>query len=122
MIRDVDQQTLVVTKGSNLCLLLIPLSKWNESLESDFLNVMSDNDYGDMMQALHSWSNTCQLDNQNRVRIPKELLSWAGIDKKVTIAGVKGKMEIWEPESFKDHLRQIDYDPHDVAKQLFSRI
>ncbi len=122
MIQEADNRTLVATKGSNLCLLLIPLTKWNESLDNDFLNVMSDDDYGEMMQALHSWSITCQIDNQHRVRIPGDLLKWAGIEKKVTIAGVRGKMEIWEPESFKDHLRQIDYDPHDVAKQLFSRI
>ncbi|MBT3232863.1 MAG: hypothetical protein HN356_08610 [Calditrichaeota bacterium] len=122
MIQEIDNKTLVATKGSNLCLLLIPLSKWNMSLDNDFLNVMSDGDYGEMMQALHSWSITCPIDNQHRVRIPGELLEWAGIEKKVTIAGVRGKMEIWEPESFKDHLRQIDYDPHDVAKQLFSRI
>ena len=42
----------------------------------------------------------CELDSQNRIRIPQRLIDWAGLGTRLTILGVGAHWEIWNEENW----------------------
>ena len=37
-----------------------------------------------------------QIDGQGRIRIPAELVAWAGLEKEVALVGVRDHLELWD--------------------------
>ena len=67
------------------------------------------------------WSDEVSLDSQNRISLPKRLIEFAGIDKKVLIMGMVDKIEFWNPETFEESINNFGESYEDVAKFVMTK-
>ena len=60
-----------------------------------------------------------ELDNSGRFLIPKQMLNYARLEKDVIVVGMGNKVELWNPELYKEQLydNQNEFSEH-VQKYL----
>ena len=81
-------------------LWLYPLPEW-ELIETK-LAALSDFDLQSRRtkQMMRGYASDCQLDNQGRILLPKELREYAGITRQAVVLGQGNKFEMWDEESW----------------------
>jgi MraZ protein len=97
--------TFVLTRGVDKCIVAYPMNEWR-IYEARFamLNQYSEQDRF-FLRMILSWSEEVEMDAQQRLSLPKRLVEFAGIDKKVTIVGMIDHIEFWKPEEFDAYLQ-----------------
>jgi len=55
-----------------------------------------------------------ELDNSGRFLIPKQMLNYAQLEKQVVVVGMGNKVELWNPELYKEQLydNQNEFSDH----------
>jgi MraZ protein len=59
-----------------------------------------------------------ELDKQGRVILPDYLRSYAELDKKVVVAGVSDRLEIWDSTAWKQYRDETEKSSSDIAETL----
>lgn len=60
----------------------------------------------------------CELDKQGRIIVPEYLRTFAGIQKKVVIAGLFNRLEIWDETLWQQYKGNFEKDSADIAEAL----
>tara|TARA_B100001540_G_C15646957_1_gene569291 strand:- start:388 stop:852 length:465 start_codon:yes stop_codon:yes gene_type:complete len=116
----VNDNTFVLTRGFDQCLILYPLDEWKKvegqlgSLSS--IKVRHRNFVRSIVRcAIH-----VKYDSQGRIAIPENLLQYAKIDTNVSVIGMIKKIEIWSPELLSNNGPDdlIDGDYEDLANEI----
>ena len=118
----VNDQTFILTRGFDQCLLLYPLNEWQE-VESQLSHLSSiRNRDRDFVRSITRYATPVQYDGQGRVQIPETLISYSGISKDITVIGMIKKIELWNPETLnkRDQLDAgvADKDFDDLANEI----
>ena len=71
-----------------------------------------------MKRFVFAGATVAELDKQGRVLIPPHLVTHAGIEKDVVLAGVHDRIEIWDTSEWASHLKAIEGSAGDVAERL----
>ena len=116
----VNNNTFVLTRGFDQCLILYPLDEWKKvegqlgSLSS--IKVRHRNFVRSIVRcAIH-----VKYDSQGRIAIPDNLLQYAKIDSNVAVIGMIKKIEIWSPNLLNNNGSDdlIDGDYEDLANEI----
>jgi len=116
----VNDNTFVLTRGFDQCLILYPLDEWKKvegqlgSLSS--IKVRHRNFVRSIVRcAIH-----VKYDSQGRIAIPENLLQYAKIDGNVAVIGMIKKIEIWSPDFLNNNGSDdlIDGDYEDLANEI----
>jgi MraZ protein len=109
---------VVLARGIERNVDVYPSESWHEKTariaELDSLN----REARDMKRYVFAGAAVAELDRQGRVLIPPHLAEHAGIEKDVVVIGVHDHCEIWDRESWTEHLRAIEGSAGDVAERL----
>ena len=92
---------LVLIKGLDGCIFLLPLSTWakfRSPLDADDFH--SDRQARWFLRDLLRDGGVQQPDSQGRIQINKGLLEFAGIRDKAVIYGNDNRIEVWSPKAF----------------------
>lgn len=95
------ENNLVITLNPlDRSLWLYPLPEWD--LIEDKLATLSDFDKQSRRtkQMMRGYATDCQLDNQGRILIPKELRAYAELGRPAVILGQGNKFEIWNEKAW----------------------
>jgi len=112
--------TFVVTRGFEKCIYAYPLDEWKKK-EQSFENLSEyDEKSRYFLRTLLRYSEDVKIDGQQRIAIPKELVEFANIDKKVTIAGVMNHLEFWDPDEYEKYMTSHDIAYEDIAEKVMS--
>ncbi len=107
--------TFTVTRGQETCIVAYPLDEWKK-YEEKFENLNQyDKKNRFFLRMILMWSEEVSLDAQQRIGIPKKLLEYAGIDKKVLIVGVGDHIELWDPDAYEKYIEGFDESYEDIA-------
>jgi len=89
---------LMVTKGLDDCLYLLPMREW-ERLVSKIEEMPSGSEATRRFSRIF-FANASHLvpDGQGRILVPPRLREMAGLKKEVVVVGLSNKAEIWDPE------------------------
>lgn len=85
------------------CLVLYPMDEWerqNKIIRSK-LNPYN-KDHSRVLRGFYRGTAEISLDGNNRMLIPRSLLSKVGIEREVILAGQNGKIEIWTTECWEN--------------------
>jgi len=109
----------VITRGFERCLYVYPQDEW-EKLEQ-FVRSLSflDARHRFYSRTLFEMASDSRLDNQYRLTIPPELLSFADIKDEVLIIGVLDRIEMWNPAVYDEYKRNQPDTYETVAEQVF---
>ncbi|CAN5301472.1 division/cell wall cluster transcriptional repressor MraZ [soil metagenome] len=94
------------------CLELYPMKEWNTlMLEINGLNrfIKKNNDF---IRKFTAGVKTVEVDTNGRLLIPKDLVSFAGIDKEIVLAAAVNIIEIWDKDKYE---ASVDVEADDFA-------
>lgn len=91
------KDTFIVKKDIyEACLTLYSLDEWQRQVELIRKNLNPYNrEHNAFLRGFYKGTAEVELDNANRLLVPKRLLSEAEIDKEVILVGQDGKIEMW---------------------------
>lgn len=106
--RDALVDGMFLTQGLEGCLWLFPTARWeqiNDRLESTDLTATNSR----LLERLIYPGVETALDRQGRIPIPQSLREFAELEPSspVMVLGVKDRIELWKPESWRAHSREI---------------
>ena len=106
LLESCDGQSIVTIDTENPCLLIYPLSIWEE-YEPKLLG-LSDLDpvYRRMQRLMIGHATEVKLDSAGRVLLPAPLRKKVGLGKQVVLVGQGRKMELWDEQQW-EKLRDI---------------
>ena len=117
--REKLQNEFVIARGIEKCLYVYTLEDWNKLVQK--LNTLSftKKDTRIFIRAFFSGATTCETDMQGRATIPSSLISYASINKEITIIGASDHIEIWDKDMFDTFLMENEDNLSNIAENLF---
>ena len=113
---------LICTRGMEGCILVYPLNEWEKFTKGlSRLNVF-DPKKRFFMREFMKYVNECELDSQNRILIPAQLVEHAKLENEVIIIGMLDKLEIWNPKLYEEYESKQEITYEEVAKTLSEEI
>ncbi len=113
---------LILTRGLDDCLLVYPLDEW-EKVKTGFMRFSQFiKDERAFMREILYYVNECELDSQNRILIPQQLMDFAKLKKEVVVLGLLDKMEIWDPEIKVNYDKSITESYEEIAEKVSDKI
>lgn len=111
---------IVVTRGLDNSLFLYDLNEWKKlatKLASLPISTANTRAFSRLMLA---GAMDCDVDKQGRIIIPGYLKDFAKISKKVIVAGLYNRIEIWSEELWTAYKAQTEAASNQIAEQLGS--
>jgi len=106
-------EELVIRKGFEPCLILYPVVEFKKVFSKiSGLNEFNE-EYRKLQRNFLSGVVTVELDNNGRFLIPKNMLSYAQLEKEAVLVGTGNKVEVWNPTVYEKY--QIT-DPGELSK------
>jgi len=110
---DAEVQELVIRRGFEPCLILYPMVEFKKV----FSKISSLSEFNEENRKLQrnflSGVVTVELDGSGRFLIPKNMLTYAQLDKDVLLVGLGTKVEAWNRELYEKHLIK---EPSELSK------
>ena len=108
-----EGQELVIRRGFEQCLIIYPMVEFKKVFSKiSGLNEFNE-EYRKLQRNFLAGVVTVELDSNGRFLIPKNMLTYAQVDKDAMLVGTGNKVEIWNPKIYERHLIQ---DPSELSK------
>jgi MraZ protein len=112
--------TIVMTKGLSSCIDLYPLDEWQKIEEKLLkLNQFQPDDLR-FIRMFVQYAHEDVMDAQSRILIPQMLIEYAQIEKEVLIIGALRKIEVWNPKTYDDYLKQSPMTYEEIAAKVMN--
>ncbi len=108
-----ESQELVIRRGFEPCLIVYPMVEFKKVFSKISGLSEFNEEYRKLQRNFLSGVVTVELDGNGRFLIPKNMLTYAQIDKDAMLVGTGSKVEIWNPTIYEKHLIR---DPGELSK------
>lgn len=99
-----DVQEVVIRRGFEPCLVLYPMVEFKKVFARiSGLNEFNE-EYRTLQRNFFSGTATVELDANGRFLIPRNMLTYAGLEREAVLVGMGNKVEIWNPAHYEKHL------------------
>ncbi len=109
---------VVVTRGLDSCLFIFTIVEWEKLAEKLGNLPMGQQDTRGFVRLLLSGASEVELDQLGRVLVPDYLKQYAGLNKKVVIAGLFNRLEIWDEVTWNGYKGNIEKQSDRIAEKL----
>ena len=116
--RNLLKKGAVVTKGLDNCLFLYPKEKWEEMAQKFAELPISQSKARAFARHLLAGAVQVEFDNQGRITLPDYLRQFAGLKKKVIVAGLYDRLEIWDETNWNKYKKDAEKDSSNIAEAL----
>ncbi len=108
----------VITRGLDNCLFLYPVREWEKLAKNIAKMPIAGSDARGFARVMLAGAMEVSLDNLGRILIPDYLKQYAGLKKKVIIAGLYNRIEIWDEEKWKFYKQRVENEVGNIAERL----
>ncbi len=108
----------VVTRGLDSCLFLYPQKDWETLAEKLSKLPISKANTRAFARLMLAGAMDCEVDRQGRIILPDYLRKYAGVKKRVVIAGLYNRLELWDEEAWNKYKTGKEKDSGDIAEAL----
>lgn len=112
------EEGAVVTRGLDNCLFLYTSKEWNTLAEKISALPISQANTRAFSRLMLAGAMDVQVDKQGRIILPDYLRSYASLKKKVVVAGLYNRLEIWDEGAWEDYKSHTEEESGDIAEQL----
>ena len=116
--RSVLSKGAILTRGIDGCLFLYPQKQWNELAEKLSKLPLSQVNARSLARVMIAGAMDVKLDSLGRILIPDYLKDYAKLDKKVVIAGLYDRIEIWNEENWQKYGATTGTQVENIAEGL----
>ena len=114
-------ETFTLTRGKEACIEAYPLDEWRKH-ETRYATLdQSDPKNRYLLRMVLMWSEEVTFDSTHRLMLPKKLIDFAGIDKKVAIVGVGDHIEFWAPEKYEEYLAGFEDSYEKIVAEVMPK-
>lgn len=100
----------VITRGLDGCLFLFPASSWKKLSNTLASLPLTNPSARNFIRLLVQNAAPVEFDAQGRTLIPPFLRDQAKLKKQVVVAGALTRLEIWDADSYHEHLELLEKD------------
>ncbi len=108
----------VVTRGLDNCLFLYPKKEWKKIAEKYANLPVSQAKARAFARLMLAGAMEVDFDNQGRITLPEYLRKFASFKKKIIIAGLFDRLEIWDEENWEKYKNNAEKESNDIAESL----
>lgn len=108
----------VVTRGLDNCLFLYPKAEWMKLAEKLASLPISQGNSRAFARLMLAGAMDVEVDGQGRVVLPEYLKQFAGMKKKVIVAGLFNRIEVWDELGWKKYKSQTEKDSNKIAEGM----
>jgi len=108
-----EPQEMAIRRGFESCLLLYPMVEFKKVFSKISGLSEFNEEYRSLQRNFLSGVVTVELDGSGRILIPKNMLSYAHIEKDVLLVGLGTKVEVWNRDLYEKHLIK---EPSELSK------
>lgn len=109
---------VVLTRGLDQCLFVYSMKEWDKLAKKLSLLPLSQAHARGFARLMLAGAMDVALDNLGRILIPDYLKKYACLKKKVIIAGLYNRVEIWDEAKWEDYKRKTETAVGDIAERL----
>jgi MraZ protein len=95
---------LVVRRGFEPCLIIYPMVEFKKVFSKISGLSEFNEEYRKLQRNFFSGTATVELDSNGRFVIPRNMLSYAQLEKDLTLVGMGNKVEVGNPSIYEKHL------------------
>jgi len=108
----------VVTRGLDNCLFLYPQKDWEDLADKLSKLPISKANTRAFARLMLAGAMDCEIDRQGRIVLPDYLRKYATMKKKVVVAGLYNRLEIWDESSWEKYKLGTEKRGSDIAEAL----
>jgi MraZ protein len=108
----------IVTKGIDGCLFMYSEKAWKELAEKIAKLPFSQSNARSFSRIMLAGAMDVLIDSNGRILIPDYLKEYAGLDKKVVVAGLYNRIEVWDEDKWDKYNKENTDRIDDVAEGL----
>lgn len=108
----------ILTRGLDNCLFFYPVEEWQGLAQKLSQLSMGQANTRSFVRLLLSGAIEVEFDNLGRILIPDYLKNYANLKKKVVVAGVFNRLEIWDEENWRKYKEEIEKNTDAIAEKL----
>lgn len=108
----------VITRGLDNCLFLYPFDEWKKQAKKLSQLSIYQADARGFSRVILAGAMEVNLDQLGRILIPDYLRDYAALGKKVVIAGLYNRVEIWDEKKWRDYKKKTEKTVGDMAERL----
>ncbi len=108
----------VVTRGLDNSLFLYSLPEWEKLAEKLASLPISKANTRAFSRLMLAGAMDCEIDKAGRITLPDYLKDFAKINKKIVVAGLYTRLEIWSDELWQKYKKATEKDSVEIAEQL----
>lgn len=108
----------VITRGLDHCLFLYPMKAWEELAGKISKLPLSQADARGFGRLMLAGAMEVSFDALGRILVPDYLKEYAGLGKKVVVAGVSDRLEIWDEKKWAQYKEKMEENEGDIAERL----
>ncbi|MEK7558218.1 MAG: division/cell wall cluster transcriptional repressor MraZ [Patescibacteria group bacterium] len=109
---------VVITNGLDKCLFIYTMPQWEKLAQKLSELSLGRGDTRGFSRFMLASAYEAEVDLLGRVLIPDSLKEFAELKQKVVIAGVYGRIEIWNEKSWQKYKANIGKGADDMAEKL----
>jgi MraZ protein len=102
--------SIVLTRGVDRCLYLYPRKAWEKVAARYAEDVNGNAARRGLARLFLAGSFDTEVDTGGRVLVPENLKIFAALKERAVIAGVAGRIEIWDEEEWKKYSETLERD------------
>jgi MraZ protein len=116
------QETFVLNRGFEGCLVLYPMNEWEkETARMSKLNLFVTRNRKFYRQ-FHNGATQLSLDSNGRVLIPKNLLGYADVKKDIVLFAYANRIEIWSKSKYEQMMSEDLEQFADLAEDVMGEL
>jgi MraZ protein len=117
-LRGILGDEVIITRGLDNCLFIFPKKDWEEIVLKIKNLPLSQANSRAFARLMLAGAMNVNLDTQGRIIIPDYLRKFANLKKKIVIAGVYNRLEVWDEEIWEEYKRRTEKESGDIAEKL----
>lgn len=113
-------EEFVATRGLEGCLFLYTYTEWDKITKDLSLLPFTKKDARSFSRFFLSGASNVSFDNQGRINLPQNLITYASLKGETVIVGVGNRLEIWNQKSWDDFYEGNFDNMSNIAENLFT--
>lgn len=114
-------EQFVLNRGFEKCLTLYPMNEWQPIFE----RISKLNDFDPKVREFRRYflngATILELDTAGRLLIPKNLMTYASLEKDIVLAAATNKIEIWDKSKYQEFFENFSPGAFsDLAQQVMT--
>jgi MraZ protein len=98
---------VVMSRGFEKCIFVYDKDDWVSEAQKQIENPISDAKTRDLKRYMYAGSSEVAIDAQGRLVVPNNLREYASLSKSTAVIGAGDHIEIWDLDTWTQHLEKI---------------